>query len=86
VCHSWKQRLAASTLALQVRRNYPYQGVSAGLTSSLRKRFEPNRYLGIEVELNQGLLLHPKRWRALLRELPRSLEALLAEPAPARHL
>lgn len=42
-----------------VRRNYPYQGKTDGLCTSLRKKFDPHktgRYVGFEIEINQKLL------------------------------
>lgn len=60
LCLRWQQRIAGSeALQLRVRRNYPYRGVSAALTTSLRRRFPQTAYLGIELELNQGY------WRRL---------------------
>jgi predicted N-formylglutamate amidohydrolase len=52
--------LAKMDRGLAVRQNAPYRGASAGLTSSLRERFEPRQYLGLEVELNQRLTSHAR--------------------------
>jgi len=41
---------------LIIRRNYPYQGKTDGLTSFLRNRYAANQYAGIEIEMNQSLL------------------------------
>ena len=38
--------------AMKVRFNYPYKGTSDGLTTTLRKKFG-QRYVGIEIEINQ---------------------------------
>jgi hypothetical protein len=38
-----------------VRRNYPYLGRSDGLTTYLRRRFDRDRYVGVEIEVNQRL-------------------------------
>ncbi|MDH4261963.1 MAG: N-formylglutamate amidohydrolase [Spirochaetia bacterium] len=38
-----------------VRRNYPYRGVTDGMTSYLRKKFKQPDYAGIELEINQRL-------------------------------
>jgi predicted N-formylglutamate amidohydrolase len=51
----WQRELAALTPGLRLRRNHPYRGVSAALTTSLRGVFAPRDYLGVELELNQGL-------------------------------
>lgn len=42
---------------LRIRRNYPYRGSADGMTSWLRKKYPELRYLGIEIELNQALLI-----------------------------
>ncbi len=55
LCRSWQRALARDS-AFLVRRNFPYRGVSDGLTRYLRTRFRPDQYAGIELELNQGLL------------------------------
>lgn len=49
----WQQRLKRTAPELRVRRNYPYVGWSDGLTTYLRTRFPPHRYVGIELEINQ---------------------------------
>lgn len=41
---------------LRVRMNYPYKGYMDGFTTKLRRDFVPDRYSGIEIELNQTLL------------------------------
>ena len=53
---AWQSALMAIT-TLRVRRNYPYTGFADGLTTLLRRRFG-ERYIGIELELNQALLEH----------------------------
>ncbi len=57
------------------RRNEPYLGTDDGLTTTLRTRFPADRYLGIELEINQ---LHPlgppERWRGLIEDICRAVE------------
>jgi len=51
---------------LRVRRNYPYAGKGDGLTSHLRLHFPPRAYVGIELEVNQSIVLAGgRRWTAL---------------------
>lgn len=70
----WKHRLAAAAPELRVRRNYPYAGKADGLTSYLRRHFDPGSYVGIELEVNQRLVLGAaQRWAALRRVLIDSL-------------
>lgn len=42
---------------LKIRRNYPYLGKTDGFTSFLRKQYSAKQYAGIEIEINQALLL-----------------------------
>jgi predicted N-formylglutamate amidohydrolase len=76
VCARWKETLAALAPELRVRRNYPYAGKGDGLTSDLRVRFEQCDYVGIELEVNQGIVFAAgRRWTALRRMLIDSLRA-----------
>jgi hypothetical protein len=50
-----------------VRRNYPYAGKGDGLTAHLRLRFPARAYVGIELEVNQKIVLAAGRRWALLR-------------------
>ena len=40
----------------KVRYNYPYKGTSDGLTVALRKKYGPERYVGVEIEVNQKIV------------------------------
>jgi predicted N-formylglutamate amidohydrolase len=74
MCARWKGSLAASNPELRVRRNYPYAGKDDGLTSHLRRRFAQSDYVGIELEINQSLVLAAgRRWAALRHVLIDSL-------------
>jgi predicted N-formylglutamate amidohydrolase len=53
LCQSWQSELRRGFPELRIRRNYPYQGRADGLTTALRRRFPPESYLGIELEVNQ---------------------------------
>lgn len=53
------QRTLQETTDLRIRRNYPYRGRDDGLTTALRRTFDASRYLGLEIELNQDLLISP---------------------------
>jgi predicted N-formylglutamate amidohydrolase len=79
VCARWKESLAALTPELRVRRNYPYAGRGDGLTSHLRMRFAHCDYVGIELEVNQGIVFAAgRRWTALRRMLTDSLRTACA--------
>ena len=71
----WHAALAAADPALCVRRNYPYPGKADGLTTYLRRRFPPSRYVGIELEINQR---HPLAGGAAWRRLQGLVVAALA--------
>jgi predicted N-formylglutamate amidohydrolase len=76
LCARWKASLATFAPELRVRRNYPYAGRGDGLTSHLRLRFPSNAYVGIELEINQSIVLAAsRRWAALRRALIDSLHA-----------
>ena len=79
LCARWKASLATFAPALRVRRNYPYAGKGDGLTSHLRLRFPKGAYLGIELEVNQGIVFAAgRRWTALRRALIDSLRTACA--------
>jgi len=81
LCRAWQEALAEIAPTLRVRSNYPYTGTSDGLTTALRRLFPGDRYLGIEIELNQALVFAGRRhWQGVRRGV---IDALLA--AFARH-
>jgi predicted N-formylglutamate amidohydrolase len=48
-----KKNLMDNLPDLRVRMNQPYKGIDDGFTTYLRKKFEPELYAGIELEVNQ---------------------------------
>lgn len=83
LCASWKSVLNVSSPNLKVRRNFPYEGRNDGLTSTLRKKFPGDAYLGIELELNQKNILPPGRqWTALREAVITSLDTALRANHP----
>ena len=83
MCARWKESIAASAPELRVRRNYPYAGKGDGLTSHLRRRFGQSDYVGIELEINQGIVLTAgRRWTELRRVLIDSLHMACRLSAP----
>ena len=76
LCARWKASLAVIDPGLRVRRNYPYRGKADGLTAHLRRRFPQSTYVGIELEINQGIVFsRGRRWKALRGLLIDSLQA-----------
>lgn len=79
LCALWKASLAACAPELRVRRNYPYAGKGDGLTSHLRRRFLESDYIGVELEVNQSIVLAGhRRWAALRASLVETLHATCA--------
>jgi predicted N-formylglutamate amidohydrolase len=70
LCRAWRKALGADFV---VRENDPYAGVHPSVVQSMREKFSPRRYVGIQIELNQK---YPRRggrrWRELRAALVRS--------------
>jgi predicted N-formylglutamate amidohydrolase len=80
VSERWKYALAQRAPDLLLRRNYPYEGRSDGLTSALRKRHPEAAYIGIELEVNQRFVEEGgARWSQLRAKIIDSLVAVLNE-------
>jgi predicted N-formylglutamate amidohydrolase len=61
---------------IKVRKNYPYKGISDGLTKEMRKKYGDS-YCGIEIELNQRHFLEQTAiWNMFYEELPECIAAL----------
>ena len=75
---NWKSALARAAPQLRIRRNYPYKGVDDGFVPYLRSRFPPRAYVGIELEVNQAIILGARpRWMALRSAIIGSLRVAL---------
>jgi predicted N-formylglutamate amidohydrolase len=62
---AWHAALREALPGARVRRNYPYKGISDGVTSWLRRELPATRYAGFELELNQSFAAKPAReWKA----------------------
>lgn len=83
-CECWQRELLAGESDLRVRRNYPYRGAADGLTTYLRQVLPRDRYVGIELEVNQRYLCcsaaqRRRRHAAIVESLRRALAAAQAE-------
>ena len=79
MCERWKAALARIAPSLRVRRNYPYSGKDDGFIPYLRSRFRPTAYMGIEIEINQAIVVGPRRrWAELRAAVIESLRVALA--------
>jgi predicted N-formylglutamate amidohydrolase len=76
LCRRWAEILQRLDPSLRVRLNYPYSGMSDGLTTWLRKRHAETRYLGVEIEINQALV-GAAGWLVFQRRLSDSLGELM---------
>lgn len=71
----WQRALRASLGSdVRVRMNYPYRGIADGFVTKLRKLFPQERYVGIELEVNQGLRSNSTQWRRIKTALRDTLE------------
>lgn len=64
--------------SLKVRRNYPYRGIADGLATALRRRYPGSRYAGMEIEINQSLLVTPRERREVAGGLARAMLRAMA--------
>ena len=77
-CRKWAAGLTARNAGWRLRKNYPYRGISDGFVTALRKNFPEQRYLGIELEINQIYPLAQKAdWLRLQRQLLEGLMEVL---------
>lgn len=78
-CLNWQDNLNRRKEGWKVRRNYPYRGSADGFVTMLRRRFPEDRYLGIELELNQRWPLQGgQNWQNLQCLICDSLQQSLA--------
>lgn len=73
-----RERIPESRTGIRIRLNSPYRGKADGLPTWLRTRFPPEAYLGLEVEVNQGVILEAgPRWSLLKGAILSSLQEML---------
>lgn len=66
---------------LKVRRNHPHRGTNDSLAKSMRAKFSPEVYLGIEITLNRAWVARPVvRRESVLDRIGRAIGTLTAEP------
>ncbi len=72
-----KKNIREQIDGIRVRRNYPYKGISDGLTAWLRKKYSYAVYCGIEIEINQKHYMEKTAiWKQLSVLLPRIIGEL----------
>ncbi len=78
-CDLWLTALQQADARLTIRRNYPYLGIGDGVPLEFRKRYSPEQYVGITLELNRSLIAKPSKRRLHIADvLVRSLRATMA--------
>ncbi len=76
-----KPMLAAGLPGCRIRLNSPYRGTADGLTTSLRRDFHQDVYLGLEVELNQRFAAAaPAEWKTIRRHLIKVFRHIVLHP------
>ena len=85
---TWLEALHRHDPSLRLRRSYPYLGASDGVCQVMRRRYPPEAYVGIELEVNQryveaGGPAWPAIRRTLLDTLDEALDTPLREAARA---
>ena len=74
-----KRALQSARPDLRVRMNDPYRGVSDGHQSGYRRQYAADRYLAIELEINQRQVTGPPEgWKNLQGAVASSLRVALA--------
>ncbi len=80
----YRASMVAHHSDLRYRFNEPYNGADDGLTTTLRGIFPQESYLGIEIEVRQGLILNDSEQRAVGDLLATSLMDMLRKDSEAR--
>ncbi|KIF81361.1 N-formylglutamate amidohydrolase [Noviherbaspirillum autotrophicum] len=85
LCRRWRVALHAYAAALKARMNYPYAGTADGFTVYLRQRFGAERYLGIELEINQKHVRASgaAHWRTVRHAIIEALRSAAPQVQPA---
>ena len=82
-CRRYRTALERQAADLRYPFNEPYKGADDGLTTTMRSRFAPEDYLGIEIEVRQGLIRPTARQEVLGDLLATALATLLSPEAAA---
>ncbi len=79
LCERWRHEMNQRAGDLRYPFNAPYRGADDGLTTALRHRFKPREYLGIEIEVRQGMIGRVPEQRAAGELLASTLRTLLRD-------
>lgn len=75
LCQTWKKAITEALPQFRVRYNYPYKGTADGFTTYLRKKF-PEKYAGVEFELNQQWANNEAIYQQLLQSVQQLQEIM----------
>ena len=75
-CSRWRNALEHAAPALRTRYNEPYKGIDDGFTTYLRTKFTNEKYVGIEVEVNQRFV-GTAEFNEVIQHLAASLKIVL---------
>jgi predicted N-formylglutamate amidohydrolase len=73
---NFKDKILRQDKELNIKFNYPYLGIDDGFTTYLRKKY-PEKYLGIELEINQNLSWGNKMETGFKNNILEALQNLL---------
>lgn len=76
-CKAWKSHLRSLDKGLEVRSNQPYMGKSDGFVTYLRKKFNKNIYIGVELEINQKCFRDENNSNSITNLLISALKGIL---------
>ena len=86
ICAELRQSLRQRRPDLVVRRNYPYQGKADGLTTTLRRKWTADAYVGIEIEVNHKWALGDRhKWRLIVGDVTRAIHRFFAPSTSREH-
>lgn len=70
-CQRWRRLLAEHSTELRLKMNQPYKGTMDGFTTYLRKEYDADHYIGMEIEVNQRFVSPEKKeqWARLQQNL-----------------
>lgn len=74
----WSTVLQQHQPGLLVRMNYPYRGISIGITTLTRRQYPRSAYLGLELEINQALLTNSAKMKKMQTVISQSLQEVLS--------
>lgn len=85
LCDRFRSSLRMHADDLRYAFNEPYNGADDGLTTTLRSRFAPELYLGIEIEVRQGMIHRPSEQAAVGDLLANAMQSCMSERCSFKH-